>query len=262
MSQVISPAEQILASTRTLREQLLQHSVYQLVASPEALRLFMQDHSFAVLDFMWLLKRLQREFTSYEHPWTPPASPQLTRFVNEIVLGEESDADGHGGYCSHFELYLRAMQECSAPTSAISRMMQSLANGHSVRQSLTYAGIGDHVAEFVQFNADLASSGSVTQVVASFCFGREDIIPEMFQRLLDQFAARGLQVPALEFYIRRHIELDEGHHGPLSRQMINSVCTTPERISEAITAARTAIALRIRLWDGVVRQLQLQTSCS
>ncbi len=257
----MTPAEEILAATRSQREQLLQHPIYRLVASPHALRLFMRDHAFAVLDFMWLLKRLQLEFTGARQPWTPPSSPQLTRFINEIVLAEESDEDGRDGYCSHFELYLRAMQECAAPIGPVNAMTESLTKGNSVAQSLALSGIGQHVVDFVQFNAALASSGSVTQVVASFCFGREDIIPEMFQRLLDQFAAQGLQVPALEFYIRRHIELDEGHHGPLTRQMINSVCNTAELFAEAIEAAQTAITLRIRLWDGVVQQLLPQPLC-
>ncbi|MGB0738742.1 MAG: DUF3050 domain-containing protein [Planctomycetaceae bacterium] len=259
MTHQTAPADLILEATATLRRQLLDHSVYRMVDSVDALRVFMRDHSFAVLDFMWLLKRLQTEFAGTSHPWTPPLEPELARFVNEIVLGEESDEDGQGGHCSHFELYLRSMTECGADTIPIQTMLHALRQNEAVPEALAAAGAPPYVTQFVTSNAELSQHGSLTQVVAGFCFGREDIIPDMFQLLLDELENHGLHAPAMQFYIRRHIELDEEYHGPLTRRMINTVCNSPQRIAEAIAAAEAAISHRIRLWDGVVHQLQ-QTS--
>lgn len=249
------PTEIMLQETADLRWRLLHHDVYQRINHVDSLRIFMQDHVFAVLDFMWLLKRLQASFCCQNVPWLPPADPSLARFVNEIVLGEETDSNGEGAYCSHFELYLSAMAEIGVPTGRIDRFTQALRAGHNVNEALEASDAPEHVKRFVRFTHSVATTSPACDVASVFCFGREDVIPEMFQRLLDSFETSGMQVPRLSFYIRRHIELDGDQHGPLTRQMVRTVCRTEQEIQSAIQAARKALELRIELWDGVVRSV-------
>ena len=79
----------------------------------------MRIHVFAVWDFMSLIKRLQSELTTQHLPWMPPARPEIARFANEVVLGEETDLSLDGKPLSHFELYLRAMDEVGAETADV-----------------------------------------------------------------------------------------------------------------------------------------------
>jgi hypothetical protein len=252
-----SIADVVLHETQAIREQLLNHELYNAIQDSSDLQIFMQHHVFAVLDFMWLLKRLQKEICGCNVPWLPPREPQLTRFVNEIVLGEESDEDGEGNFSSHFNIYLSAMDDVLAPTTAIDNFVENLRGGQTVSVALKQAQIPETVKRFVSFNHELAVNGSASEVAAAFCFGREDIIPDMFQRLLSGFKSAGMTVPRLQHYIERHIELDGDHHGPLSHALVNRVCGTSElSVQEAIIAAQNSITHRIALWDGVLDELQ------
>ena len=103
--------EQLQAALLPSRERLLAHPMYAKINSLEDFQRFMEQHIFAVWDFMSLLKSLQRELTCVEVPWSPKGSPTTRRFINEIVLGEESDQDQEGNVLSHFEMYLEAMQQ-------------------------------------------------------------------------------------------------------------------------------------------------------
>ena len=66
----------------TLRAQLLDHPVYAEVASIVDLRRFMEDHVFAVWDFMSLLKRLQQDLTCTKVPLFPANNARAARLID------------------------------------------------------------------------------------------------------------------------------------------------------------------------------------
>ena len=167
----------------TLRAQLLEHPVYAEVASVSDLRRFMEDHVFAVWDFMSLLKRLQQDLTCTKVPWFPADNARAARLINDIVIGEETDVDPDGSYGSHLDLYLRAMADVGASTRQFDAFRSLARVGTSVEAAMVRSGVSPHVQAFVAHTMRLAESGSTEQVLAAFFYGREDIIPEMFSRL-------------------------------------------------------------------------------
>ena len=236
-----------------LKDALLGHPVYGQINSLAALRLFMEHHVFAVWDFMSLLKALQARLCCVTVPWLPAADPQATRFINEIVLAEESDDDGQGGYLSHFGLYLRAMTRCEADTSAIDSFLGEIRKGSSVPVALAAVGVPGSVGRFVQQTFDLIERGSLWSLASAFTFGREDLLPALFQRIVDELnveAGGGLK--DFRYYLRRHIGLDEGEHGPMAVRLVTSLCGKDEaRWLDAEEAAVTALEARRDLWDAV-----------
>ena len=107
-----------------LKTRLDAHPLYAAVRTVDDLRRFMEHHVFSVWDFMSLLKYLQHRVAPAAVPWLPTRSAELTlaqRFINEIVLGEETDegladAAGTPAFISHFDLYIGAMKEVGANT--------------------------------------------------------------------------------------------------------------------------------------------------
>ena len=111
--------ERLESDLKPMRDALVLHWVYSQVNDLQTLRTFMSSHVFAVWDFMSLLKTLQNRLTCMSTPWYPPEDAVSARLINEINLEEETDEVRTGLYMSHFELYLRSMEELGADREPI-----------------------------------------------------------------------------------------------------------------------------------------------
>lgn len=263
LTDVDAPSSVIFRETFGLRERLLGHSLYGQVRRRVHVQAFMRYHVFAVWDFMSLLTRLRIDLTGCQVPWLPPADPELARFLNEIVLGEESDVIAAGnGHTSHFELYRSAMREVDAPTSEIDGFVERVRLGEPVGRAFV-PGTASFVQDFVVGNVELAERGATHEVASAFCFGREDVIPEMFARLLPTLRANADPLRLLTYYVERHIEVDGDHHGPLAMRLIDVVVGDDRRkLDAAVAAAMQALEARIHFWNGIEQALDAEVLAS
>ena len=248
--------EQLKASIAPLRAQLVAHPVYDQITQIEDLRSFTEEHVFAVWDFMSLLKSLQRHLTCVEVPWMPTTHKETRRFINEIVVGEESDIDAHGQTTSHFEMYLEAMKEMGARVAGIQEFTQRVAAGEEIKTALESCQIQEETKAFVKYTFEIIGRGKVHEIAALFTFGREDLIPDMFVEMVKTLKRDAPeQMTSFLYYLERHIEIDGDDHGPLALRMMEEVCgTDPHKWEEATQVAEEALRMRIHLWDGVVRK--------
>ena len=256
--------ERITNSISPLQKRLVTHPVYDSMKSIADVRVFMENHVFAVWDFMVILKSLQRSLTCTEMVWLPAANPQTSRLINEIVLCEESDEDGQGGYASHFELYRRAMQGCGADTTQIDRFIELLRHGTGVLEALEQLDIPECTRSFVYRTMSTALQGQVCEVAASFAFGREDLLPDVFERVVAETERVGdRSFDGFVYYLKRHIEVDGDSHGPMAEQMIANLCGDDDlKWQLAEESAIRALQSRITFWDGVLEQIQLRSDQS
>lgn len=233
------------------------HGLYDLIRDARSLRLLMRSHVFAVWDFQSLLKALQVQLTCVEVPWLPTADPEARRFVNELVVDEESDICPWGGHLSHFELYRRAMVECGADVGPIDSLLAALRAGVPLAAALVGCGASEAVTRFVTTTLEVATSRSIHRIAAAFSLGREDVIPQMFTRLVDSFeAGQPGQWSTFRYYLERHIGNDADKHGPMARDLFGRLCGNSAALkAEALETARRCLLARIALWDDVSRQI-------
>ena len=256
MSKVFEP--EFIAS---LRERLDSHPVYGALGGVADLQVFMQHHVHSVWDFMSLIKYLQHAVAPARWPWTPGADPTVQRFINELVLEEETDEAGPGNpgeFASHFQLYLGAMKEIGADEDTPARFVD-MAGRDGMDAALASSLAPEPAARFTRTTFDFIASGKPHVVAAALALGREHIIPAMFRAFLARMAVTEEQAPIFHYYLHRHIHLDEDFHAPLSLRLLEALCGgDAAKIAEAREAAVRAVEARIEFWDGVLAVLPSQ----
>jgi hypothetical protein len=234
---------------------VLAHPVYDALSSLARVRVFMQSHVFAVWDFMSLLKTLQQELTCVNVPWVPVGSVTSRRLINEIVLGEESDEVG-GTYRSHFELYLDSMTQAGADRRPIDAFVAAVCDGASVPEALAGCGAPAAATTFVASTWDIIEHAPLHCQAAAFAFGREDLIPDMFERVV-RIPDPDDMLTVFKDYLIRHIEIDGDLHTPLAMRMLADLCGDDEtKWNECVQAAGTALSARADLWTAIVRDFR------
>jgi len=233
------------------------HPIYEAVSTIEDLQCFMQHHVYSVWDFMSLIKYLQSVIAPTTCPWTPRGDGSVRRFINELVLEEESDETNNPDeHSSHFELYHRAMQEIGADISVSSEFIRVVAE-QGIQGALQLPGIPEASRAFTATTFGFIDSNKPHQVAAALALGREHIIPCIFRAILEKTGVTDQQAPIFHFYLNRHIHLDEDFHAPLSLRLLNGLCAGDEtKIAEAVDAAKLAVEARIAFWDGVLLEIQ------
>lgn len=250
-----------VAVVAELRQRLDAHPIYAAVQTLADLRVFMAHHVHSVWDFMSLIKYLQHTVAPARWPWTPGQDPSVQRFINELVLEEETDAAAPGQpgeFASHFQLYLGAMREIGADAERPARFVE-LVRERGLEAALQSGLVPEPSLAFTRVTFGFIDSGKPHAVAAALALGREHVIPNMFRAFLARMAVSEQEAPTFHYYLKRHIHLDEDFHAPLSIRLLEGLCAgDPVRVAEAEAAARQAIEARIRFWDGVLAALPSQ----
>lgn len=236
-----------------LKQQVVNHPVINTINTPEQLRLFMQYHVMCVFDFMSIVKTLRDQLSAKTSCWIPSGNPTITRFMNEIMLDEESDISPDGSPISHFEWYLKAMQEMNADAKAICHFVSHLREEKSIQTALTLANITSEAQHHCLVTQAICQQ-PVDVVANVFYHTRESIIPAMFHNIVEVIDSNNLQCPWFKAYLERHMECDSEAHGPMAKQMIEHL-SNPEKSNIYQHWITEALNARHRLYDATQKAI-------
>lgn len=239
-----------------LCEQLRKHPLYDAIDNIKNLRIFMEHHVYAVWDFMSLIKSLQKHIAPTDVPWVPPKNPRFANFINQLVLDEESDSavtvKAGATHASHFESYYQAMVEVGANIRPISQFVNGVRSS-GLDIALQTTEIPVPARRFMAFTFDVIGRNKPHLLAAVLAYGRESLVPKMFQSIIGGLKIGKQDAPHLYGYLERHIQLDEDKHGPLVVFMAQELCDgSTENQAEAMDVAEQALAVRLDFWDGIV----------
>ncbi|TRO64299.1 DUF3050 domain-containing protein [Christiangramia sabulilitoris] len=251
--------KEINESLKPLTNQLINHSLYQKIDSPEQLQIFMEHHVYAVWDFMSLLTSLQEILTKTTNPWLPVGDPEIRYLINEIVLAEETDINIHGKRQSHFEMYLDAMDAAGANRKKVEELLMQVTHGTDIFLIIATSKLPVSIKQFLKHTFEVVYSREPHKIASAFTFGREGLIPDMFSSIIEKvqknFPKEDLSL--FKYYFDRHIELDGDEHGPMAFKMVADLCGNDERKwQEVKVTAEKSLKSRLILWDGIEAEIQ------
>ena len=230
------------------KDKIINHELYKNMNSIKNISTLMEHHVYAVWDFMSLLKALQSTLTCTTSPWKPVGDKQVRRLINSIVLEEESDIDFAGNPASHYEMYLDAMKQAGANISPIENFVANVSFNN-------IPPVSNGIDDFLNTTFNVIDSKQAHKIASAFTFGREDLIPDMFTAIVEEYNSDN-KLDKFVYYLKRHIELDGGEHGPLALQLISDLCGEDNfKWVEVEETAIDCLVARKKLWDVVLEHL-------
>ncbi len=137
--------------------------------------------------------------------------------------------------------------------------ISEIASSKNVFASIDNLELHKNIKEFLQFTFSVIKEGKPHKIAAIFTFGRENLIPNMFNEILREFEKniKDKDISKLIYYFERHIELDEDEHGPMALEMVSMLAENDQKKWDEIEKISIeALEKRILLWDAINDQLE------
>ena len=229
----------------------------QQITDVDDLKTFMGLHVFAVWDFMHLLKGLEQTVGKHQ--------PKLKLIVDELIREEESDHLpvnlGGPAQLSHFEIYVRAMQEVGADAGAMSSMLDKMRR-FSLEDMLADPTVPEASRAFMTNTKNCLKDGRPEVVAGAYTFGRELLMPSLFAELRKRLIQRQLPCPTLNWYLKRHISLDGETHGPLAFGLMEQLTGADPLAKDRVEAIKQkTLEARDQFWSRISETIEINKGC-
>lgn len=252
-----------------LQWEIQHHPAFKNMKSQLHLRIFMEHHVFQVWDFMILLKSIQFGINNiYKQGynnfscWFPKVPGKFSRLITEICLDEESDEALWD--LSHFEYYLKAMEQSNCEMYHIERALQYVRSNTGENQNLENVDFfpSEAVEEHFRYMRNISNitenpEALLYKPLASFCVCREGLIPDFFSSIVKEISQKS-QISNNYFiqYLTRHIELDGDEHSEKWYELLGYFLDD-DNFDDALEIIIQSLRLRKQVLDEINEKILL-----
>ena len=148
------------------------------------------------------------------------------------------------------------MKEAGASTASIDNFLTKLKIS-DVFTALQSSKAHQAAIDFVTNTFEALKSAPPHIAATMFTLGREEIIPDMFRKIVGELnKSSDGKLKSLIYYLDRHIGIDEDEHTPAALKMIKELCNEDElKWEQAVECGRSVMQARITFWDGILTQI-------
>lgn len=216
------------------RMAVLNHPLCELIGTEQCddwislVKVFMEHHVWVVWDYFSLFKRLQVDLSVVQMAWYSTTDRP------------------------HLDLYIRAMEQAGANVEPMQKFLEYLENNNptdieEIMNQAKSCGAPPTAVEHIRHTTTVAMQSGTAEVVALFCYGREDMIPGLLSNSLRKVPDENTSI--LKHYLETHMEMNRDDHGIY---MVEGLCQGDEgKWQDATKAAKRALDNRSSLWEAV-----------
>jgi len=236
---------------------VIKHSLFGRLNTVENIRIYSEFQIWCVWDFMSILKVVQNLVFTNSTMWLPPKNTTLGYNLYRLLMTEETDRS-HPNIAkqrtSHFELFIYAMQEMKADTSLIAEFIHHVRNGENLSIILKNLKVNQAVVKFLEINHSLIHQNPIN-AVALLSLTRENFLPAVFKAVVGHSNINNKVIEPFIWYHKRHIQLDEGVHGPIANDLFNEYIVNDEEILLSLKSSIISLSARYDLLNEIENTL-------
>ena len=228
------------------------------IENVEDARAFMENHIFAIWDYMSLMRALENKLRDDSLPWFPSNNGKSLKTLSKIVNEEEYAVDSDGSIKSHFEMYLEAMEEMGANTSDILNVLSHSRTINLIDEALTLSGTSMESSHYTRFIYTIIKSQKTHLMAIVFALSKEVISKVL---ILESLCKKDIikKCDKTLFLINKIKAKNLKDFNTSAFKLASDLIgDDPQKLMEAKRAAITCIRYRTLYLEGVTRFIQKQ----
>ncbi len=191
-----------------LRDDIIRHPIFHELKSKDALKKLFEVQVFFSWEYMQFVKCIQAEYSHGAVPWIPGKDSIVNRYLNELLLKEESYLNSEGLPISHFELCMLAAQELGINDQDIQMFLSVLVEG-DIKKAIDKCDTNFTLKRMLLDSCQIIEGKNLSEIAGVLLFAKQDLIADYFELINENtkpiFSEK--EYPYLLSYLNEHLNV-------------------------------------------------------